>query len=148
MVFPRRCSLLKHPFSSGFQDWPGIIWRKGPWNLSFGSILLFGTKSLLLCLLCFSFSNPLVEFPWIPTSWPVPVSLCGRVSERDPVCWLQNGAPNDFSSSGLSAGWSEDQLSLPFANLVVEIFWGHYCWKVTQARWLWLLGSKTCCIHS
>lgn len=85
MVFLRLCSFLKHPFSSGFQDWAGIIWRKEPWNLSLGSVLLFGTKLLLLCLLCFSFSTSLVEFPWIPTSWPVPVSLCGRVSERPSV---------------------------------------------------------------
>lgn len=36
--------------------------------------------------------------------------------------WHQDNALNGPSSSGLSAEWSMDELHLPFANLIVEIF--------------------------
>lgn len=59
-------------------------------------------------------------------------SRYGRVSQSDPVYWLQYDALNGPSRSGLSVGWSKDQLSLPFANLIVTIFLGIFAEKLSD----------------
>lgn len=77
----------------------GIVRGKvGPWDPSFGWIPSFGTIYIIPAVpdvfTCSFFSSPHVGVPWIPTGWPVLVSLCSRVSERDPMYWLQDDAPH------------------------------------------------------
>lgn len=108
VFFPLLCSFLRHPVSSGFQEWADCVGKGRTLRSNFWPVLtLFGTIHVITALpdvfICSSSSDPHVGFSQLPTSWPVLVA-CGRVSERDLVCWLQDAAANGPSSSGLAAG--------------------------------------------
>lgn len=121
VFFSLLCSFLKHSCLIGLS---GIVGGKGgPWDPSFGSVPSFGTIHIITAVpdvfTCFSFSNPHVGFPWIPTSWPVLASLCGRASERDIVIIFQMAPPVQVCQQGSQRTSSVFQLP----TWLLRCFW-------------------------
>lgn len=154
---PRSPEARLRPSPLFFVETSCLIWlsgivrgKVGPWDPSFGWIPSFGTIHIIPAVpdefTCSFFSSPHVGVPWIPTGWPVLVSLCGRVSEGDPMYWLQDDAPHGPPGQGCQQGSQRTSCVFHLPTWLLRCFWAsllrsyssQVAMTLSQVGWLWL----------